>query len=166
MSRMNVSIMLPLNLSLIGLGPLAFGLWSLVFGLWSLVFGLWSLVFGLWSLVFGLWSLVFGLWSLVFGFTPLLPKTKGQRPKSKVRHSYFSASSGSTFAALRAGKYEAATAVNANTAAVETNVAGSVGATPKTNFDRKPVNAREPASPNVTPITARSNACLITICST
>jgi len=107
-----------------------------------------------------MFALAFGLWSLD------LPVFKDQRPKPKDHYSYFSASNGSTFAALRAGKYEATSAVNPRTTAVLMKVAGSVGVTPNSNFESKLVNVSDAVTPKVTPMITRINACLITIRST
>ena len=49
-----------------------------------------------------------------------------QNLPSKIFHSYLSATSGSTFAALRAGNQQAAKATNSSSAAITMKVHGSV----------------------------------------
>src|SRR5205823_9824616 len=76
-----------------------------------------------------------------------------------IRHSYLSASIGSTRAARRAGNQHAseATAIRSDEFAI--NVAGSVGLMPKSRPLNKRVSAIAPTSPMATPILANLSPC-------
>src|SRR5438477_6164052 len=83
-----------------------------------------------------------------------------------VRHSYLSATIGSTLVALRAGTKQAPRATPVSRSAVATYVIVSVAVTPNKKVDNKRVNANAPPSPITTPIRAGSIPCATTSLST
>ena len=67
------------------------------------------------------------------------------------------ASIGSRLAARRAGRYDAATATNANNATIAANVTGSVGLTPTSRLVISRVIASAATSPTTIPAMLRRN---------
>src|SRR2546425_8038098 len=98
----------------------------------------------------GLSLVTFGLRPSALGFHSLL----GIRISDLIRHSHLSASIGSALAARRAGSQQAINATAASKIGTTTNVAGSVGPTPKSIVRRSRVRAQALDNPSAMPAPA------------